>query len=102
MQLIEVDALELQPSQAALEGVSQALGPAVRRPRARPLPVETALGGDEQALRIRVERFGDELLANPRAIRVRRIDQVDGRRATGGLRPTAGGSKTWSRDFGPG
>ena len=40
-------------------------------------PLQPALGRDHQALRIGVERLGDQLFADVRPVRVRRIDQVD-------------------------
>jgi hypothetical protein len=41
------------------------------------VPHQTGLGGDEQLLRIRVQRLADDLLADVRPVAVRRVDEVD-------------------------
>ena len=62
-----------EPSQAS----RRCSGRAVARPPARTGPNKAALGGDQQVVRVRVERLGDQLLADIRAVRVGGVDQVD-------------------------
>src|SRR6185503_19832148 len=77
MQLIEIDALEPEPPQAAVESVLQAGSPAVDLPAIGSGPVELALGGNHQSRWIRMERIGDQLLADAGTVRLGRIDKVD-------------------------
>src|ERR671917_292684 len=51
-------------------------GAADRRPDARALPGQAGLGRDDQALRVRVQRLGDEPLADLRAVGVGGVDEV--------------------------
>ena len=57
VQLIEVDAFEAQPPQASVERLAEALGTAVRLPLVRTRPIEAALGGDDEARGIRMQRL---------------------------------------------
>src|ERR1044071_5741108 len=77
MQLIEVDALQLQPAQASVELLAQPLRPRVLDPLARPRPVEPTLRGDDESRWIRMERLADELLADVRPVRLPGVDEVD-------------------------
>src|SRR5207247_7981092 len=77
VQLMEVDALELEPAQAAVARRAEMLRSPVRLPVAGPGALEARLGGDHKPLRVGVELFGDEPLAHLRAVRVGGIDQVD-------------------------
>ncbi len=75
--LVELDRVEPQPPERALAGLPQVLGAAVARPLVRAGPSQPSLGGDQQVLRVRVERLGDQLLADMRAVGVGGVDQVD-------------------------
>ena len=77
VQLVQLDALELEAAQAALTGGAQVLRPAVRRPPVGTGPLEPAFGGDHQLRRIRVEGLRDETLAHRRTVGIGRIDQGD-------------------------
>src|SRR5262249_48540591 len=77
MQLIDIDTLQLQPSQACLAGGAQMLRSAVVFPGLTPRSPEPAFGRDEQAFRIRVERFGNEPLVDLRTVGVGGIDEGD-------------------------
>src|SRR5437588_357854 len=63
VKLVEVDAVQAEPAQAALQRFPQVLRPPVRRPLTRAGPLEPAFGGDHKALGIRMERFADDPLA---------------------------------------
>ena len=76
VQLVEVDAIEAQTAQASLARLAQVLGPPVPRPGAGALAEEPALGGDHEALRVGVQRLGDQELAHLGAVGVGRVDQV--------------------------
>ena len=77
MKLVEVDALDAQRAQAALERRAQVLRAAVRRPAPGAGAQQPALGGDHEAVGVRVQRLGDELLAHPRPVAVGGVDEVD-------------------------
>ena len=77
MQLIEIDTLQLQPSQALLAGGAQMLRSAVPFPGLTPRSHEPAFGRDDQAFRISVECFGNEPLVDLRPIGVGGIDEGD-------------------------
>jgi hypothetical protein len=77
MQLRDIDTLQLQPSQACLAGGAQMLRSAVLFPGLTPRSPEPAFGRDDQAFRIRVERFGNEPLVDLRTVGVGGIDEGD-------------------------
>ena len=77
VELIEVDALQLQAAQTSLTRLAQVLGPAVGVPLVGPGPHEPTLGGDHQVVGVRVEGLGDQVLAHLGAVGVRRVDEVD-------------------------
>ena len=77
VQLIEVDAVDLQPPEAPFAGLPQVLGPPVARPLSRPGTGQAALGGDHEPVRVGMKRFGDQVLAHLRPIRVGGVDQID-------------------------
>src|SRR5215203_544687 len=75
MQLVEVYALHLEPTQAALARLAQVLGAPVGDPsttRAR----EASLGGDDQVIRVGVECFGDQALGDLGTVGVGGVDEV--------------------------
>ena len=61
------------PSQHSL----QALGAAVARPLARAGAAQAALGRDHEVVRVRVQRLGDQVLADLGPVGVGGVDQVD-------------------------
>ena len=77
VELVEVDAVELQAPQRHLDALAQVLGPADGLPHARAAAREAALGGDDQAVGVRVQRLGDEVLAHERPVGVGGVDEVD-------------------------
>jgi hypothetical protein len=77
VELVEIDAVQLQAAQAAVAALLQALGPRVARPLAGTGPAKAALGGDHEAVPIRMERLRDQVLAHLRPVRVCGVDQVD-------------------------
>src|SRR5438132_2831744 len=77
MQLIQVEAIEAQPAEAPIELRSETLGTPVLLPLMRPRTVVATLGRDHETFRIRIERLGDQLLADVRSVGFRRVNQVD-------------------------
>ena len=75
MQLIEIDAIEAQPAQAAIELLAKAIGTRVLLPLVRPGTIKAALGRDDEFRGIRIERLRDQLLADMRPVRFGGIDQ---------------------------
>src|SRR4029079_12368352 len=66
-----VDGVDAKPAQAPLARLPQVLRPAVLRPLAAVArPHQSALRRDDEVVRIRMERLGDQLLADVRAVRV--------------------------------
>ena len=76
MKLVEVDALEAQGAQAAFECRAQVFGSSVGGPLVGGGPQQSALGGDHETVGIRIQRLGDELLADPGSVAVGRVDEV--------------------------
>ena len=74
VQLVEIDAVELQPPQARLARAPQVF----RAPVANSIlqaPAEPALRRDHDTLRVRMKRFRDDLLADAAAVDVGGVDQ---------------------------
>src|SRR5205807_180066 len=71
------DLLDPQALEAPLTGRLQVIGPAVGRPAPRPGTDEAALGGDDQVLRVRLERLGDQRLAHLGPVGIGGVDEVD-------------------------
>src|SRR5260370_19813159 len=76
MELIEVNALEAQTPQAALQRLTKMLGASVCWPLVGASTQKTPLGRDDQAFRIGVERFGNQRLGHLWSVRVGGIEQV--------------------------
>ena len=75
VQLVEVDALDVQALQAAFDRLAQVLGAAVLVPARRARSDQAAFGCDHQVLGVGVKRLGDQLLVDVRAVRVRGIEE---------------------------
>ena len=77
VQLVEIDALELEAAQAHLDTLNQISGAAhVFRFRGA-LARDAALGGDDHAGRVGRERFADEALGDFGAVGVGSVDERD-------------------------
>src|ERR1039458_8766934 len=76
MELIDIDAVEAQPLEAAFDGFNNVSGAGVVLPDSGAVAGPANLGGDDQVLGIGKERFGDQLFRDIRAIGVGRIDKV--------------------------
>ena len=78
VQLEEVDALQAQPAQAHQALLTQVLGTAHRWPLGGvgTDAGQPRLGPDHEPVRIRVQRFADELLGHVRAVGVGGVDEV--------------------------
>jgi len=78
MQLQQLDPFDAQASQGVLHLVAQHGRAAVERPFAGVVRAcHSHLGGDQQAVRIRMERLGQEFLVGSAAVEVRRVDEGD-------------------------
>src|SRR5688500_14954071 len=76
MQLPQVDALDAQALEAAFEVLANLFRPAVGVPASRARTGEAALGGDDQALRIGMQRLGDQRLVGLRPVALGGIEEV--------------------------
>jgi hypothetical protein len=76
VQLVKVDAFELEPLEATLEAGAQPFRPRVDRPLIRTRAREPGFGRDHDALAIRRERLRDDLFADVGPVRIGRIDEV--------------------------
>ncbi len=77
MQLVEIDALELEAAQAHLDTLNQVAGAAHVLGFGRALARDAALGGDDDARRVRRKRFADQALGDLRAVGVGGVDERD-------------------------
>src|ERR1700722_9474363 len=77
MELIDVDPVEPEALEASVQRGAQTLWIALRGPLVWARAAVAALGGDHEALGIRVQRLGNEVLADFRAVRVCRVDEGD-------------------------
>src|SRR4029078_11597765 len=76
MQLIQVDPAHLQTLQAFIHALLQIFRTTIRRPLTWARSSEATLRRDDQPLRIRMERFGNEQFARFRSIGISGVDQV--------------------------
>ena len=77
VELVKVDAVELEAAQAHLDALAQIFRAANRRPFLGPGPRQAALGGDDQPARIRMQRFRDQAFADFRAVGIGGVDEID-------------------------
>ena len=77
VQLVEIDSLQLQASQAPFASGAKMLGPTVPLPSFAPRSGQAPLGRDDDPLGIRIESVRNQLLADIRAIGVGGVDQRD-------------------------
>src|SRR5277367_3974701 len=77
MELINIDPVEAQPLEAAFQRLSEMLRTGIMSPLARTGTLPSALGGNDKPRRVGIQRFGDQLFRDVRAIRVCRVDQVN-------------------------
>ena len=77
MLLVELDAFEPPPSQAVCTSAAQMIGSTISDPTVGTGSPKTTLCGDHQLCWVRMERLGDQRLADPGAIRVGGIDKGD-------------------------
>ena len=77
MELEKFDAIEVKAAKTSFAAFAQVFGSSVRLPLIRPRPLQTSLGGDYQAFRVRMQGLGNEPLRDKGAVRVGRVDEVD-------------------------
>ena len=77
VELVEVDALELEAAQAHFDTLDQVAGAAHVFGFGGALAGDAALGGDDEARRIGVQRFADEALGDFGAVGVGGVDEGD-------------------------
>src|SRR6185437_184676 len=76
VQLPERNLLKPKPLEAAMHLLAQLLRPAIRLPAVRSRPVMPALGRDDEAGGIGMQRFADQVLAHMRPIGLGRVDEI--------------------------
>src|SRR4029077_14668352 len=77
MQLIDFNAIQAQPLQAAFDSLAQVLRAGVVGPLVGSESIPSALGGDHKLPWIRCQCLGDQFFADVGTIRVRRVYEVD-------------------------
>src|SRR5271170_124186 len=77
MELVKIDAIKAQATEAAFTSSDEMLRLSVFRPTIGAGTIETALGSDDQIRRIGIERFGDQFFADVWAVGVCGVDKVD-------------------------
>ena len=77
VKLVEVDLLDFEALEAAVEGDFEVLGAGIDGPLARAGAEQAALGGDDDAGGIRVQGFGNQLFRHVGAVAVGGVDEVD-------------------------
>ena len=73
---VQIDALKPQAPEGGLHSAAQVLGPTVPVPARRARTHQSTFGADHQVLRVRMQRFGDQLLVDVRAIAVGGVEEV--------------------------
>src|SRR5208282_1139630 len=77
MQLVDVNPIQAQSLQAALDSLPQMLRAGIMRPLVGPWAIPSALGRDHKILGVRCQRFGDQFLAHVRTVRIRGVYKID-------------------------
>ena len=77
VQLDQVDPVDPEVAEAELDLLLEVRRAADRRPLAGAGAGEARLGGDHQVVGVGVQRLGDQLLADDRAVGVGGVDEVD-------------------------
>ena len=77
VQLQQVDALDAEVAQVQLDLLAQELGAPDGHPLPRTLPGEADLGGDDEVVRVRVQRLADQRVGDVRAVGVGGVDERD-------------------------
>ena len=77
MELVELDAFELEAAEAHFDTLDQVAGAAYVLGFCRALAGDAALGGDDEVCRVRVESFADQALGDFGAVGVGGVDEGD-------------------------
>jgi hypothetical protein len=77
VELVELDPLQPEVTEAQLALLSQVLGATHRTPVARAGARQSSFGRDQEPLPIRMKRLMDQLLGHEWAVRVGGVDEVD-------------------------
>src|SRR5579859_2192758 len=77
VQLIQMDLVLFEAGQAAFEGFPEVFGTGIDVPLIGARPQETALCGDDQSFRIRIEGFRDQVFRYVGPVAVGVVDEVD-------------------------
>src|SRR5688572_2946763 len=77
VQLVEVDALELEPLQTAVEIAFELLRAPVGVPAAGSRPRHAALRGDDEPLGVGMQRLGDQRFVGVRSVALRGVEEID-------------------------
>src|SRR6476659_5930281 len=95
MELIQIDPLQPQALQAALDRAPQMLGTTVLDPGATIWSQKTALGGNNQARWIGMQRLRDQQLVCFRAVAICRVDEIHAKLDRAPQNPTGVISISW-------
>ncbi len=76
VQLPQIDTRDAKPAQAHHHALTQIFRPPQRPPRLRARPGEAAFRRDHHVF-VRMQDLADEILADERAIGIRRVDEID-------------------------
>jgi len=77
VQLVEVNLIELEAFEAAVQHFLQVLGAGINGPHVGPGAQQPALGADDQALFVRVQRLGNQFFRHVGAVAVGGVDEVN-------------------------
>jgi hypothetical protein len=77
VQLINIDAVQSQSLEAALDSFPKVRGSGIVGPLIGTWPIPPAFGSDHQAARVGIQRFGNQFLTDKGSVRIRSIDEID-------------------------
>src|ERR1700730_2350761 len=77
MQLIDINPIQAQSLQAALDRLTQMLRAGIMSPLMRSWAIPPSLRRDHKILGVRRQCFGDQFFAHIRTVRIRGVDEVD-------------------------
>src|SRR4030095_5872962 len=77
MQLVDVDAIQAQPLQAAIDGLAQVFRAGVVSPLPGSWTIPSTLGRNHKIPRVRRQCFSDQFFANERTVGIGRVYEID-------------------------
>src|SRR5665213_239040 len=77
MELVDIDAFQAKPLQAAFNGLLNMRRARIVLPHARSMTHPAYFGRDDEIFGIGIERFGNQFFRNVRTVRVSSVNKVD-------------------------